>query len=41
MADLSGFSASAKQAEVELVRYITGGAAMERYASVEEFLVAN
>jgi len=40
-ADLSRFSASVKSAEAELVEYITSGAAIVRYTSVDEFLIEN
>jgi predicted nucleotidyltransferase len=39
--DLGGLSTSARRAEAELVRHITGGAPIRRYASVDEFLMAN
>lgn len=41
IADLSRLSARVKSAELELVRYITGGAVIRRYASVDEFLKVN
>lgn len=42
LADLSRLCATVRSAESELVRYITGGgAAIERYASADEFIAAN
>ncbi len=41
MVDLSRLSASAKSAESKLVKYITSGAAIKRYTSVDEFLIEN
>ena len=40
-ADLSRLSASVKSAEAELVKYITSGAVIKRYTSVDEFLREN
>lgn len=41
IADLGRFSASVKSVESELVKYITQGATINKYASVDEFLMAN
>ncbi len=39
--DLDRLSARTRSAEAELVRHITSGAAIKRYASVDEFLMTN